>query len=49
MGRSDGKGSGSSRVAFGGLSSNSEMQRLKSGAGAAAKALMRILMTTSGL
>lgn len=44
-----GSGSGSSNWVLLDLSSRSDMQRLKSGKGEAVRALMSILMTTSGL
>ncbi len=49
MGSRTGNGSGSSSVAFGGLSSRMAMHRLKSGKGDAVRDFMRILITTSGL
>lgn len=49
VGRSVGRGSGSSVFVLGSLSSRRDMQRLKSGKGSAVKALRRMLMTTSGL
>lgn len=49
IGRSVGRGSGSSREALTGRSSRREMQRLKSGKGHAVSDFMRMLITTSGL
>lgn len=49
MGRREGSGSGSSGFWVIGRSSSSERQRLKSGKGDEVSALMRMLMTTSGL
>ena len=49
MGKSEGSGSGSSGLEATGRSSRREMQRLKSGKGRTVKALIRMLITTSGL
>ena len=49
IGRSSGRGSGSSRFEAMGRSPRSAMQRLKSGKGTAVRDFVRTLMMTSGL